>query len=67
MPDNEPIEKALQGAHSADVAKLYDFLVGAIVAAQNDQNKINVAKEKFQKGLQISKLTYDIAKEAAGL
>jgi hypothetical protein len=46
MPDNELIEKALQGAHSADVAKLYDVLVGAIVAAQNDQNKINVAKER---------------------
>ncbi len=67
MPDNELIEKALQGAHSADVAKLYGVLVGAIVAAQNDQNKINVAKERFQKGLQISKLAYEVAKEAAGL
>ena len=67
MPDNELIEKALHGAHSADVAKLYGVLVGEIVAAQNDQNKINVAKERFQKGLQISKLAYEVAKEAAGL
>ena len=67
MPDNKLIEKALQGAHSAYVAKLYGVLVDAIVAAKNDQNKINVAKERFQKGIQISKLAYDISKEAAGL
>ena len=67
MPKNEVIEKALQGAHSADIAKLYGVLVGEIVIADNDQNKIGVAKERFRKGLQISKLAYTIAKEAAGL
>lgn len=67
MPNNELIEKALKGAHSADIAKLYEALVGTIIDAENDQNKIDVAKKKFQKGLQISKLAYAVAKEAAGL
>ena len=67
MSDTEIIEKALKGAYSAEIGKLYSVLANAIITADDNQGQIDTAKERFRKGLQISGQAYKIAKEVANI
>ena len=62
----ELTEKAFENVYTLDIEKLYSVLSEAIVMADNNQDKINVAKSKFKNGLEIAKKVYNKAVNTAG-
>lgn len=62
----ELTEKAFENVYTLDIEKLYSVLSEAIVMADNNQDKINVAKSKFKNGLEIAKKVYNEAINTAG-
>ena len=58
MDFKEQAEKAIMDSFKAEIKNMYSVFSNAVAAADNDQNKIKKAKERFKKGYEIAKQVY---------
>jgi hypothetical protein len=67
MCSKDVTEKALNKAYSFQVGKLFENLFNALIVAQNNEQKVGVATEKFQNGMRYAKDALVISRKAEGI
>ncbi len=63
----EQIEKAIEGAYTAQITAMYNILSQGILEAKGDAQEKAAAQDRFRKGLEFAAEVRASARAAAGL